>query len=119
MAGKAFFLQRLNDHVQYLKKINATLEGKSDFQGTAHTDCKLGQWIYGEGADEVASLSDPKAQETFDALKEPHEKFHDISKDALAKKIAGDEEGARRAETDMHVLSTNIYNKLLDLDGMS
>lgn len=118
MAGKAFFLMRLNDHVQYLKRITDTLDGKADFAGTSHTDCKLGQWIYGEGEAEVASLSDPRAQETFEGIKDPHEKFHTISKAILAKHADGDAEGAKKAATEMHVLSTQIYNKLLDLDGM-
>ena len=118
MAGKAFFLQRLNDHVQYMKKISATLADNGDFQGTTHDDCKLGQWIYGEGAQEVAALSDPDAQTVFDSLKEPHEKFHRISQEALSKKVSGDIAGANQAETDIYVLSTDIYNKLLKLDGM-
>jgi len=118
MAGKAFFLMRLNDHVQYLKHITDTLDGKENFAGTSHTDCKLGKWIYNEGEAEVAELSDPRAKETFDSIKEPHEKFHTISKEVLEKHANGNAEEARKAATEMHVLSTQIYNKLLDLDGM-
>jgi len=49
MVGKAFFLQRLNDHVVYLKKVQRTLDGTEDFQVTDCHDCKLGKWLYGEG----------------------------------------------------------------------
>ncbi len=119
MAGKAFFLMRLNDHVQYLKHVTDTLDGKHSFTGTSHTDCKLGQWIYGEGEAEIQTLTHPQAKDIFDSIKEPHEKFHTISKQALEMYANGDTDGAKKTTTQMHVLSTQIYNKLLDLDGMS
>jgi len=119
MAGKAFFLMRLNDHVQYLKKISNTLEGKADFQACSHTECKLGQWIYGEGSAEIATLTNAQAQAVFESIKDPHEQFHTVSKEVLEKKRAGDEVGAQQAVTEMHKLSTIIYNNLLKLDGMS
>lgn len=118
MAGKAFFLIRINDHVQYLKKINRTLEGQETFQGCSHTDCKLGQWIYGNGEVEVTALENSRAREVFDSLKEPHEQFHQASADALAKQLAGNKDGAQQSITDMHKLSTIIYNKLLELDKL-
>lgn len=119
MAGKAFFLIRINDHVQYLKKINRTLEGQDSFQGCSHTECKLGKWIYGDGETEIAALNNPKAQELFEELKEPHQRFHQVSADALAKQQAGDPDGAQQSITEMHKLSTIIYNKLLELDKLS
>jgi hypothetical protein len=118
MAGKAFFLQRLNDHIQYLKKIDNTLKGQGDFEGCDHHSCKLGLWVDKEGPQEVAALSNSKAVEIFESMKEPHEKFHAASKQALEKKRAGDEEGAKAAMTDMHSLSAILSNKLLELDKM-
>ena len=118
MAGKAFFLQRLNDHVVYLKKIQATLEGTGDFQGTDYHDCKLGKWLYGEGADEAETTS-PKAKELFDSLFEPHQQFHEHSKVAIEKKGAGDEEGSNNEVTEMMKLSTTLVNKLLAMDQES
>lgn len=118
MAGKAFFLQRLNDHVQYLKKIDNTLKGQGDFAGTDHHSCKLGLWIDKEGPQEVAGLENQKAAEIFEGLKEPHEKFHVASKQALEKMKSGDEAGAKAAMTEMHVLSATLSNKLLELDSL-
>lgn len=118
MAGKAFFLMRLNDHVQYLKKLDGTLKGQGDFTGTDHHNCKLGKWIENEGTQEIAALKDSRAKEVFESLKEPHERFHVASQQALAKQQAGDTAGAKDAVTEMHVLSTSIANKLLELDGM-
>lgn len=116
--AKAFFIMRLNDHIQYLKKIDAALNGQSDFQGTNHHDCKLGKWLYGVGPEEVAALKHQQAKEVFDSLFEPHERFHAIGKDALFKKQAGDAEGAKAALTALYTLSSTLTKKLLELDKM-
>ena len=118
MATKAFFFQRLNDHVQYLKKIQATIEGKGDFQGSDYRECKLGKWLYAEGPAEAASISS-EAKALFDSLLEPHQRFHEASKQALEKKRAGDASGAEAAITEMHKLSALLVNKLLSLDQIA
>jgi hypothetical protein len=118
MAAKAFFLMRLNDHIQYLKKMESTLEGKGNFQGCTHSECKLGQWLHGEGGNEVATITSSHAKEVFDSLFEPHERFHEASKQALDKKQAGDDEGAKLAMTEMYCLSHQITQKLLALDTL-
>jgi uncharacterized protein (DUF2164 family) len=118
MAKKAFFLKRLNDHVQYLKKIDAAIKGQSDFSGTSHKDCELGQWLYNQGPAEVAAIENDKAKQIFDSLLEPHERFHSLGQQALEKKQAGDEQQVQSILTQMHVLSAILTNKLLQLDGM-
>ncbi|MCK5663979.1 MAG: CZB domain-containing protein [Thiotrichaceae bacterium] len=119
MAKKAFFMMRLNDHIQYLKKMDSRLKGEGDFNGTTHKECKLGQWISSpEAIEEIAALEDSKGKEVFDSLIEPHEHFHRISHDALEKKLAGDEAAAQLLFTDLHKFSATLTNKLLELDGM-
>ena len=115
----AFFLMRLNDHVQYLKKIEATLAGTGDFQGTEHHECKLGKWLYGDGVNEVLDIDNPKAKEVFDSLLEPHAHFHQASKIALSNKEAGDEEGVKKSVTEMYKISQDLTQKMLELDGIS
>lgn len=119
MAGSAFFLMRLNDHVQYLKKIDNTLKGKDSFGGSTPDACKLGKWMLGDGPGEVSQLADARASEVFESLKAPHIRFHEVSKEALEKQQAGDTAGATELVTEMHRLSTDISNKLLELDKMS
>jgi hypothetical protein len=119
MPAQAFFLMRLNDHIQYLKKIEATLIGQDNFQGTSHSECKLGKWLYGDGAKEVDMLQHPKAQELFKSLFEPHEQFHAMSKVALQRYQVGDKDGAQSSITEMHKLSHLISQKLLQLDAIS
>lgn len=116
MAGKAFFMMRLNDHIQYLKKMEAALNGEKDFLGTDHKSCKLGGWLYAEGKVEVADLHNPKAQEVFDNLFEPHQQFHEAGQRALKAKAAGDDKAAKEAMTEMYRLSALLTNRLLDLD---
>lgn len=119
LTTKAFFLMRLNDHIQYLKNIEKRLTGENDFAGSSHRECKLGKWLYGEGILEIAGLKNPKAQEIFESLFEPHQHFHEASAQAIEKYQAGDTQGAHQAITDMHVFSRIITQKLLQLDAMS
>lgn len=115
MEGRAFFLLRLNDHVQYLRKIQATLEGSGEFRGTDFHDCKLGKWLYGEGAAE-AEAAGPDAKALFDRLFEPHKRFHQASHDAVEKQEAGDTAGSKAAITEMMKLSVVLVDTLLELD---
>ena len=118
MTGKAFFFQRLNDHVQYLKKIQQTLEGKGEFQGSDYSECKLGKWLYNEGPAEASAIG-AEARVLFDKLLEPHQQFHDISYEAIQKHTIGDASGAKSAVTEMHKLSNILISILLELDKYS
>lgn len=117
MNKPAFFLQRMNDHVQYLSKIKATLNKRGNFQGTDCQHCALGKWLYGEGSHEVQALGS-EIQMLFEQLFEPHEKFHEASARALAYFKVGDELGQYRAMTEMHQLSSDLVKTLLDLDRL-
>jgi len=116
----AFFLMRINDHVLYMDRIEATLAGNDDFQGTDHHECKLGKWLHNEGANEVAELHNSKAMEIFESLFEPHERFHQVSKEVLEKKQAGEDEVNFKANiTEMCQLSQTLTQKLLELDALT
>ena len=120
MAKKAFFMMRLNDHIQYLKKIDGRLKGDGDFKGTTHQDCKLGKWLYSEEAmQEMSTLENAKAKQVFDKLLELHENFHVQGQKALEKKQLGDEASAQVLFTELHKLSAILTNQLLELDGMT
>lgn len=113
--SNAFFVQRLNDHIQYLRKVTNTLKGADDFQGTECTQCKLGQWLYHEGqADFNACV--PDGNELFALLEEKHKRFHVFSNDALAKHRSGDSINSYRAMTEMHKLSNEMVKLLLTAD---
>ena len=119
MGKKVFFLKRLNEHVQYLKKMDSCLKGTENFEGTSHISCQLGQWLYGEAKAEIEELGNSKAKELYDSLLEPHERFHLLGKQALEKKKSGDEAGAQALLTELHQLSTTLTNTLLELDNVA
>jgi hypothetical protein len=119
MSGKkAFFMQRLNDHIQYLDKVTRTIKGKMEFAGTDCHCCKLGQWIYAEGREEV-SLYAPAAMPLFEQLVEKHEYFHVISNTILAQFHAGDISQIHQEMTEVHKLSNQLVSILLDIDRYS
>ena len=116
--ASAFFFLRINNHINYLRRIEKTLVGTGDFQGTVHTACKLGVWMHGEGRAEAETLG-PEAVALFDELFKPHELFHEASARALALKEQGDEAGSKGAITEMFKLSVTLVNKLTELDKLS
>lgn len=118
MTGKAFFLQRLNDHVQYLNRIQRTLDGRGDFPGTDCHECALGHWLYGDGANEAAAVGD-EAKQVFDGLLDPHERFHLASKRALDLQQSGDRSGSEQAITEMMKLSVVLVDNLIALDRLA
>jgi len=115
--SSAFFFKRINDHIQYLSKIEKTLDGKGEFQGTPFDSCQLGIWLYGEGRSEAEALGQ-EAVSLFDALMQPHKEFHDASHRALTLRAQGDEAGSQRAVTEMMKLSVNLINSLGKLDEL-
>ncbi len=118
MVTKAFFFQRLNDHIQYLRRVQEAIEDKNHFEGTDSHHCKLGEWLYGTGPEEAAAISE-ETRVIFDELFEPHERFHAASRRALEKHAAGDHEDCEREMTEMHTLSGVLVNILIKLDDLS
>jgi hypothetical protein len=114
----AFFLLRINDHLQYLKKINATLEGRGDFLGGDHHSCKLGQWIDSSGPREASEVG-AQAVALFEGVRAPHEQFHVASSRALALRAQGQERESAREVTQMHRLSSALVDLLLGLDQIA
>ncbi|MFK5893120.1 MAG: CZB domain-containing protein [Pseudomonadota bacterium] len=117
MKSNSFLMFRLNDHIQYMKKIQRTLSDKSDFKGLEHQHCKLGEWLYGDGIEEIKSTNNKELEEIFQSLYEPHKKYHDASKKALQHHNENNEKEARQYETKMIVISSILVNLLLKLDA--
>lgn len=114
----AFFLLRINDHLQYLKKITATLEGRGEFRGGDHHSCALGRWIDGAGAGEAAEVG-PEGSLLFEGIKGPHEQFHTVSGRALTLQAAGRQAESAEQVTQMHRLSGALVDLLLGLDRLA
>ena len=113
----AFFFQRINDHIQYLRKLEKTLKGDGDFTGASHTDCKLGVWMFGEGRQEVAEAGD-KAVAVFEGLFDKHQAFHEAGSRALQAKAAGQADAVTKEVTEMIKLSNVLIAGLTELDRL-
>ncbi|WP_051542926.1 CZB domain-containing protein [Thiothrix lacustris] len=118
MEKKAFFLKRLNDHIQYLRRMKGRLDGVNQFEPTTCHMCVLGDWLYGEGQREANEYGETMLA-LFNALLVPHERFHQASEEALRCQQAGDEVGMQRAFTEVHTLSNTLVTILLQMDGLS
>lgn len=111
----AFFLQRMNDHVQYLRKIKETLNHQNDFYGCDCHLCALGRWLDNEGKEQAQSYGED-VQKLFEKLDQQHAEFHQVSQQALECSDNGDEKGSYEAMTQMHKLSNQLVNLLLEMD---
>lgn len=116
MSDSAFFMLRLNDHIQYMIKIQKTLNGCGDFIGTDYNTCKLGQWLCGDGPQDVKAVGNPEIENIFESLFEPHKKFHDVSQKAIQFFDEGQKLKADASVTEMIVLSNKLVDILLKLD---
>lgn len=114
----AFFLLRMNDHLQYLNKIKATLDGKGEFRGSDHHSCKFGKWLDSDGPKEAGEIG-TDAKSVFDSIIAPHQRFHEISHEALAAHDAGNKEQEVQKVTEMHQLSGKLVDSLLALDRLA
>lgn len=112
---QAFFLQRMNDHVQYLRKIKETLNHEGDFQGCDCHLCALGHWLDHEAPQQVEYYGDEVAA-LLKQLDQQHCEFHKVSQEALSCSEAGDDAGSYQAMTQMHKLSNQLVNLLLEMD---
>lgn len=118
MSSTAFFLKRLNDHILYLKKIKTTLDNKGDFCGSDYHQCKLGEWLYGEGREQATNISNEMLA-LFEKLFEPHQQFHDSSEIAITAHQKGNTELEASEFTKMHTLSNTLVSILLDMDKLA
>lgn len=115
MEKQAFYLKCMNDHVQYLRKIKATLKDEGDFQGTECTQCRLGKWLYNEAEQDLGEYG-AEMQALYQTLLAQHQQFHDASSNALVCHCHQDEPGQYREVTEMHLLSNNLIQTLLQMD---
>lgn len=108
----AFFFQRINDHIQYLRRLEKRLKGDGDFQGSDYHDCQLGKWLYGPGQEEVIAFGED-AKRCFEKL------FHEAGALALVAAQEGRAAEVKAAITEMLKLSNTLVNGMMDLDRLS
>lgn len=112
---KAFFVQRLNDHVQYLDKVTKTIKGQMEFQGCDCHCCRLGHWLDHGGIEEINHFV-PNSSTLISELLTKHEAFHEASNQALQFHEQGQEQQAYKTMTQVHTLSQQLVTLLLTID---
>ena len=115
---KAFFLSRLNEHLQYMGDVEKSLNGDCEFQGCEFNHCQLGQWLYGAGTEEVLSLKNNRALKMFNRLFDVHKKFHEAGDQALLQKRRGYSEISSQCLSDMQLFCSQLITILLALDDI-
>ena len=98
-----------NDHHGFVGKIASCLKGEISMdpaQMPDHHGCRFGKWYYREGVDICGSAAG------FRQVEPPHEKFHQLAKEAVAAHNAGRKEKAAELLAQMHPLSQQIVSLL-------
>ncbi len=98
-----------NDHHGFVGKIASCLKGEISLdpaQLPDHHSCRFGKWYYKEGLDICGNAPG------FKQVEPPHEKIHQLAKDAVAAHNAGRTEKASELLAQMRPLSQQIVTLL-------
>ena len=98
------------DHLAFVGRIERCLDGKESVQSDKladHTCCRFGKWYFSKGQ-ELCGHS-----QSFRAINPPHEKFHQIAKEAVDLHANGKDAEAYKCLTEAQDLSGQIV-ALLD-----
>ena len=114
MSNETVFIKAIKFHIEYLKNIQQNINGAGDYCGTNHQSCTMGKWMHGEAADDVEKLG-AEAENIFQQLFEPHEKFHEVSNTSIEAFNNNDHELAKSASMEMIFLSDKLTKLLLEL----
>lgn len=118
MTNKEVFRKALDNHLNYLKDVQETIHGVSDYCGTDHLACPLGKWIYGKGAEDVKVFGQ-KAMAIFQQLHEPHEQFHISSNKVIQAFSDHKQEEAKRPLSDMIIQSNKLIQLITELSEIA
>jgi methyl-accepting chemotaxis protein len=107
-------LKRVIDHAVWMDNVAKSLEGKSDWIPTDHTQCNLGKWYYSEGK-KVIDKYGIRAVEIFNSIEDAHARLHSLGIEAIKLQKEGKAEEAFRKAVDMYDSSKEIIDKLFML----
>lgn len=100
----------LDAHMNYLNRVSDFVEGSADQPDiTSHTDCALGQWYYGEAAQDAAISGHPD----YAKLGELHQQFHHLTAEAVS--LSGSD-SAQAKISEAYTLFGQISRDLLNID---
>ena len=102
----------LEAHMNYLNHVSDFVEGSADQPDiTSHTDCALGQWYYGEAAQDAAISGHPD----YAKLGDFHQQFHTLTAEAVSLS-SSDSDSAQAKISEAYTLFGQISRDLLNID---
>ena len=107
-------LKRVIDHAIWMDNVAKSLEGKSDWVPTDHTQCNLGKWYYSEGR-RVIDKYGARAVDIFNSIESAHARLHTLGITAIKLQKEGKPEEAFRKAVEMYDSSKEIVDKLFML----
>ena len=98
-----------NDHRGFVGKVAACLRGESTMDPgklADHHTCRFGKWYYKEGLGICGGM------DSYRAVEPPHEKIHELAKQAVAAHNTGDDRRADQLYKEMEAVSQQILTML-------
>ena len=118
MSNKTVFIQAIESHLNYLNEVQHSINSAGDFCGTNHQSCTMGKWLHGQAAEDVKKIG-KNAEEIFQQLFEPHEKFHEVSSASIKAFNDYDHLVAKSSLTEMIFLSNQLTKLLHELNDIA
>ncbi|HIE59159.1 MAG TPA: hypothetical protein EYP82_04365 [Hydrogenothermaceae bacterium] len=107
-------LKRVIDHAIWMDNVAKSLEGKSDWIPTDHTQCNLGKWYYSKGK-MIIDKYGARAVEIFTSIEDAHARLHNLGISAINLQKEGKAEEAFKKAVEMYNSSKEIIDKLFML----
>jgi methyl-accepting chemotaxis protein len=96
-------------HLEWKGRLHRFLTGEIELRETdvsSHKDCAFGKWYYSDGLSKHGDL--PSLREVED----PHRQLHELAREVVKTKLAGDPRRAAELAGRVNVLSERIYGLL-------
>ncbi len=104
------FVRARDAHRAWLGRLRQVLDGRQDMtleEAGSHRLCVLGKWIYSEGLKNYGDL--PEIRD----LEQAHEQFHNVVREIVGHRIAGDQSRAEEMLRQLAVLSDQVLEHLV------
>ncbi|MBZ0156181.1 MAG: CZB domain-containing protein [Alphaproteobacteria bacterium] len=108
--GAAIMLELAkSDHKRFVNKIASCLHGEISLDPSQlpdHHTCRFGKWYYKEGSELCGALP------SFRAVEPPHERIHQLAKQTVEARNAGNHERAKQLHEEVMITSKQVTDML-------
>jgi len=107
------FVQARDRHRQWLGRLRQVLDGKlamTPEEAGSSRECALGKWLYSAGLKDYGDIADMRV------LEATHRQFHELVREAVARRAKGHPSAAERAFTQVEPLTRRIVELLTTVE---